>query len=358
MKFIGNKLRLLNYIDTAVEQTGIKEGTFIDLFTGTTNVAQYYKRRGFKIISNDMLSFSYAFQHAYIKVNQMPSFRNLELGGQRRSVQKTLNGARVSEVISYLNNLEGIKGFIYENYCDRGTENKKYKRRYFSDSNAKKIDAIRTQIQKWYGEGSINEDEFYVLLAELVDSSDFIANNSGTYGAFLKIWRSMALKPLHLDIPKIVSSKIEHEINQKDAKGLIKGIEGDILYLDPPYNSRQYAPNYHILETITLYDNPEIYGKTGIREGYFKSKLSMKSKASKEFETIVRNAKVKYILMNYNNEGIIPYEVIKACFEEKGEFSEIRRNYKRYRSESNHEKRCYKDVGDQTTEYLYTCKVN
>jgi adenine-specific DNA-methyltransferase len=214
MKFIGNKNRLLSFIDEVVKDTGIRKGTFVDLFAGTANVGIYFKKKGFRVISNDTLYFSYIFQMAYINNNTPPKFTKLKINNRPANLQK---------VIDYLNNLPEKSGFIYRNYAPSGNT---IGRQYFSDSNAKKIDAIRSKIQEWYESKQINRNEYFILLAILIDRADFIANNSGTYGAYLKIWRSMALKKLELKKLEIIPSKENNLVYNEDALKLIKRIKG------------------------------------------------------------------------------------------------------------------------------------
>jgi len=369
MKFIGNKFRLLDFISSVLENNNIKDGTLMDLFAGTANVGRHFKRLGYKIISTDILEFSYAFQKAFIEINDYPKFDNLKLPSNIK-VSKCLDDfilnnnndydriLRLKKIICYLNTLQGEEGFIYRNYSEGGTLKDTYKRRYFSDSNARRIDTIRNKLEYWKNNNLINENEFYLLLSELIDKSDYVANNSGTYGAYLKIWRSMALKPLILEMPQVIRDTKNHEVYKLDANKLVRLKSCDIAYIDPPYNSRQYSANYHLLETIACWDNPKIYGKTGLRPHKDKdSDYSIKRKATKAFQDLIDNLDAKHILVSYNNEGLIPHNQIIEILESKGEFKLYEKEYRRYRSESNHEKRNYKEVDDKTTEYIYYCKV-
>jgi adenine-specific DNA-methyltransferase len=130
------------------------------------------------------------------------------------------------------------------------------------------------------------------------------------------------------------------------------------LYLDPPYNSRQYSSNYHILETIAKYDNPKIYGKTGLRENAYLSPFCQKNNAEIALQEIISHAKVKFILLSYNDEGIIPQKRILQILKTVGQVKVYKKTYRRYRSESDHDKRKYNTKDDKTREYIYLCKVN
>lgn len=356
MKYIGNKQRLLDFIDSVIAKEALPStGTFIDIFTGTTSVAKHYKKKGYRLITNDFMTYSYVFQYACIKNNTYPAFKNV-ISAEKIKINSRNIGSKnnaIGAVIQYLNNLSGREGFIFRHYAPAG----EYKRQFFSNENAKKIDAARDKIEKWKANGLINENEFYILLSSLIDAADFVANMSGTYGAYLKIWRSMALKPFTMLIPQLIESKLKHEIYKQDSNELIKNIKGDILYIDPPYNTRQYAPNFHILETLACWDSPKVNGKTGLRPyDSQKSLYSQKSTCKKAFFDLIYNANVKYILMSYNNEGIIPPEYIQEILGQRGKVKIYKQNYRRFRTERDHKKRHYKVPNDKVTEMIYFVK--
>jgi adenine-specific DNA-methyltransferase len=133
---------------------------------------------------------------------------------------------------------------------------------YFSDENAGKCDAIRQKIETWKQEEKINDNEYYFLLASLLESTDKVANTASVYGAFLKKLKTSALKPLNLIPADYYLNEQEHCVFNENINELIKSTSHDVVYLDPPYNERQYSANYHLLETIARYDNPIIRGKT------------------------------------------------------------------------------------------------
>jgi adenine-specific DNA-methyltransferase len=233
-----------------------------------------------------------------------------------------------------------------------------HKRKYFSDINAQMIDAIRDKIEKWRSDDLLSDDEYFILLYSLIDAADFVANISGTYGAYLKIWRPTALKKIQLKIPEITANTLKNEVFQEDSNSLVRKISGDILYLDPPYNERQYAPNFHVLETLAVWDKQKLVGKTGQRDySKKKSAYSQKYKSIIAFEDLIQNANVRYIVLSYNNEGIIPRSEILRILNSKGLVSEYTTDYRRFRTERDHEKRQYKKCEDRVVEHLYIVKV-
>lgn len=151
---------------------------------------------------------------------------------------------------------------MYQNYAPGGTEEQEFQRMYFTDENAMKCDVIRARIHLWRQERKITDNEYYFLLASLLEGIDKVANTASVYGAFLKKFKKSALKPLTLAPAHFLLSDYDHQVFNKDILELAKITSHDVVYLDPPYNERQYSANYHILETIAKYDHPKIKGKT------------------------------------------------------------------------------------------------
>ena len=190
-------------------------------------------------------------------------------------------------------------------------------------------------------------------MATLLEAIDKCANTASVYGAFLKKLKSSAQKSLSLTPARLILNKQDHQIYNSDANQLIGKISADILYLDPPYNARQYCANYHMLETIAKYDNPKIFGKTGLRE--YKNQKSLycsKSGVKKAFADLIQKANVKYIFLSYNNEGLLSIDDIKEIMSKKGEYGYFTQEYNRFKADS---QRDYK--ADKTTEYLHYCIV-
>ena len=308
MRYIGNKTNLLKNINQVIKDNcDGNEKVFCDLFSGTSSVARFFKNR-YKIISNDILYFSYVLQRATITNNEIPDFEKLK------------NKLNVENVLDYLEtiniNRKKYKTFIYDNY----SPNDDCERMYLTPENAKRIDYIRTTIEKWKKENLIKENEYFYLLATLIEGVPFVSNITGTYGAYLKDWDKRAFKKFELIRLNIVNNNEENECYREDANELIKKVSGDILYIDPPYNSRQYLPNYHLLETIARYDEPKINGKTGIRTyTEEKSNYCIKSKVYDELEELIKNAKFKHIIMSYNQEGLLKKEEIEQILKKYGD---------------------------------------
>ena len=330
MNYIGSKFTLSSFLEESIKETlkennskPLSENIFCDLFTGTAAVSKIFKNQVNKIIANDKEYYSFVLAKNYIGNNKILKRKN--------------------QLIDLLNNLKPVKSKIFINYAPSGGN----ERQYFSELNAMKIDAIRSKIEEWKNEDFINEEEYFFLLASLLESADKVANTASVYGAYLKHIKKSAQKELILKSAEFEINENKHDIFNEDANTLIKKIKGDILYLDPPYNSREYGANYHLLNTIALYDDFTPKGKTGLRE-YKKSNWCKKDKVYKELETLIKNANFKFIFLSYNDEGLLSLKQIKEIFEKYGKYDLKSKTYKRFKADNN---RLSKK--DDTTEYLH-----
>ncbi|WOV92390.1 MAG: DNA adenine methylase [Candidatus Nitrosoabyssus spongiisocia] len=289
MRYIGNKTELLDFIEKPLIDNNITNGVFCDIFAGTTNVSKYFKKKNYNIISNDNMSYSYVFQKTYVENNLLTlKFSNLS---------DQISNPSLPKIIKYLNELHGIEGFIFKNFSKNHLNESIWQRNYFSVTNAKRIDALREKIEEWEEKGCLTEIEYYVLLCAIIERIPYVSNISGTYGAFLKINNPRMFKPFTIEVPKLIVNNSTNVCYNEDSNNLIKNIEMDILYIDPPYNHRQYPANYHIWESVSVWDKTITNTKTGLRD-YEKQKslFCSKTKCAQTFENLIKNAKSKYIL--------------------------------------------------------------
>lgn len=324
MNYIGSKLSLIPWLRENIYKicgNDLSDKIFCDLFAGTGIVGASFKNEVKKVISNDFEYYAYALNKNYIENSQiLPNAINL---------------------IKILNDLPSKKGFIYQNYATGGGNN----RMYFSDENAMKIDTIRMGIKKLSSE--ISQSEFYFLLASLIKSADKVANTASVYGAFLKKLKNSAKKELILSPAKFEITNQKNDVFNEDANTLIKKISGDILYLDPPYNTRQYGANYHLLNTIAKYDDFEPLGKTGLRK-YKKSMYCSKRTVLESFENLIKFANFRYIFLSYNNEGLMSFDEIKDILRKYGKYEVVKKEYSRFKADNNRFNKAKK-----TYEYLH-----
>ena len=318
MRYIGSKARILVFIDGTVARTfgSVEDAVVADLFAGTCSVSEMFKYRNAKVITNDYLHFSYAFQIAKIKLNAEPccaiSYR---------------------DAIRRLNMLDGAEGFFYKEYSLEGSRSSGIERNYFSESNARKIDSICIKMNEWKTGGLISDDMLFLLAASLIDAITKVSNTSGTYGAFLKIDDRRKYKELELIPFNFLNNQKDNEAYRSDIADIIDDLHGDILYLDPPYNARQYPPYYHILETAVLYDSPAIYGITGRRP--YQDSLSpfcMRDKALPAMLDIIGRAQFTDIYISYSTDGIVDYKTLCHELAHYGDVHCFFKPYRRYKS--------------------------
>lgn len=332
MNYIGSKNKLSSFILQTISKTveeDLSNLVFCDLFAGTGIVGRTFKPLTKQVIANDLEYYSYVLNRNYIGNSKEFDY---------------------SVFFETLNNLDGIEGFIFQNYCENG----KSGRLYFSSENGKKIDAIRQKIEDWKLQNKINEDLYFHLLASLIESADKVANTASVYGAYLKKLKKSAQRDFILKPASYTTSENFHSVFNEDANKLIKNIKGDILYLDPPYNARQYGANYHLLNTIAKYDSFEPKGKTGLRN-YNKSNYCKVNEVKKSFTELIKNANFKHIFLSYNNEGLMSAEDVEEIMSEFGKYSLKTTNYQRFKADKT-ENRNHKATA--TVEYLHILEKN
>ena len=350
MNYIGSKLSLLVFLEESINQTiDGDERVFCDFFAGTGAVGIHFKKRDWQIIANDIQYYSYILNRHYIG-NHKP-LRFLKLSKEISDLRDAPIPERMALVCRHLSSLEGKKGFIYKNYCLGGTKNTPEPRQYFSDENGMKCDAIRQTLEAWRKKRAISDDEYYFLLASLLESIDKRANTASVYGAFLKKLKKSARSLFALKPAELILNNRSHKVFCEDINQLAGKTGGDVLYLDPPYNQRQYAANYHLLETIAKYDHPKVYGKTGLRS--YQSQKSLycsRVKAKQAFRDLILRARAKYIFLSYNNEGLMSLRDIEEIMSLRGKYGYRTKTYNRFKADRE-ENRNYK--AGETVEYLH-----
>lgn len=321
MRYIGGKSLLTDEIIKVIKKKAKNVESVIDVFAGSGAVSTALKKKKYKVYCNDFLYFSYVLNRGTIDLNEKPGFHGLD----------------IEDPIPYLNqltlentNYNMNDCFIYCNY----SPNEHCERMYFQNKNAIKIDIIRKQIEDW--KPVLTEDEYYYLLSALISAVPYISNITGVYGAYLKHWDARTFHDLALKEPELIASDKKSVSMNLDYTDALLQTKADVLYADPPYNARQYLPNYHVLETIARYDNPAIKGVTGIRNyDNQKSEFCMKSKVAQAFEKMIQRANVRYIAISYNNEGLLSTdELTFLCkkYAKKKTFQLIEVDYRRYKS--------------------------
>lgn len=337
MRYLGNKTKLLSFIDNVIQKYDIKGSNFVDLFAGTGSVGDYFKDR-YSIISNDCMYFSRVLAAAKIRNSSTPMFEKFrkEFG---TDFFQWLNSREYAPQDNY---------FIYQTYTPIGG------RMYFTEENAIRIDGMRLDVEELYKNNLLSEDEYLYAIASLLESVLRVSNTSGTYQAFFKFWESRATKKLVVEPLEMKECNHVNEANQafcRDANELARELSGDIVYIDPPYTITQYSNSYHILETIARYDYPVIFGKTGRRRERILSGYSNKSHAIEEFEDLFRQLDFEHVLISYSNQSIVSLEeLVKLArlFAVDNEVHVEKLSYREYSSNNP----SYKDDGEGLKEAI------
>jgi adenine-specific DNA methylase/DNA modification methylase len=315
-KFLGSKQRLLDFLTDTILSRVEKIETFADLFAGTGVVGWAFRNHASRIIANDLLYSNYVVNRAFLT-----------------STAANVECNKVADLIEELNSITPVQGYVCRNYG--GT--------YFTTDNAARIDAIREAIDILTEQQRCSQQERCILLTSLLFAADKAANTVGQYDAFLKhidrdesvvhsdkhLIDSNVHKPLQLRVPEIEPlGNRGNEVYNTDANRLIQTLEAEVVYLDPPYNNRQYIDCYHVLENILCWNKPALNGKTRkFPREHLKSRYSRKTQAAAALEELVQATRAEHIFLSYNNEGIIQESTIREILGKKGSVEVFSRDY-------------------------------
>lgn len=330
-RYIGNKTKLLPYIMERTEELIGNHGIVADIMAGTGTVALEYRKRGYTVVASDVMTYSFHHLNVNLLLDKGPSFDGVFETGE---VQKT-NESAYESVLQYLNGLEPRESFFYREFspngCPTGDSNP---RKYFTSENAGKIDAIREKINEWNDNHRITPIEESLLKHTLIMAVNEIANISGTYGYFLSEFKKNSLDSIKLKaVDFYTENATGHTVMIGFAEELASRITADLCYIDPPYMKRQYAANYHILETIARGDFPDAIGKSGLRDWWDQhSKLCTKTRGIQSFEKIIGEMHCDKFLISYSEDGLFKLDELEECFCKFGNVEVIKIDYNRFRS--------------------------
>lgn len=295
-KYIGSKVRLLSFLDEHIRAAVPEMGRFVDPFAGTGVVAEHFSALCKSCVAGDALYSNYVGLRTFLEYDGTP--------GQ----------AELAVLIAELNALPPAPGYCALHFGNR----------YFTAANAARIDAIRDAIARWHGAGRISAWTHDALITALLYAADKVANTVGQYDAFLKhlgaptydakgrhLVDSCAYRPLTLAVPRLPAPAAGNRAYHGDALALVAQTPGDVLYLDPPYNTRQYVDNYHVLENIARWERPPLRGVTRkFDRAAQKSQFSGRRTAAAALADLVRHARFPHLFLSYNGEGILLREEI------------------------------------------------
>lgn len=358
MRYIGNKTKLLPFLRRTVRRLGILPGTAHDAFAGTASVGRALKADGWRVSSSDIMTYSYVMQRAYVVASRVDEFDRLARADAGIQAAMANHSNALEAVAAHLSRgLEPVDGFIARHFAPGGG------RMYFTEENARRIDAARLALHTWRSNELIRDDTFYVLLAAVIEGADRVANTAGVYAAYIKRWQPNALRPFVATPLSPVASRARCAAHKADAVEVARALGRiDLLYVDPPYNTRQYAGYYHIPEVIARgwFDGAvSVRGKTGlIADGDQRSAWCSRRRAPGALRELLAATGARHVLVSYNSEGVIPDAEFRAILRDAAVDGRVRRftrAYKRYRADSDREGRRYK--GDEVKELLYYAKL-
>lgn len=350
--YIGNKRSLLGFIGDAVDvvKAELKKDKLdvVDIFSGSGIVSRYLKQHSSKIIANDLEDYSYVLNKCYLS---------------------NKNDLDMDELVSWYNYLKenldtDLKdGLISEMYAPKDINNiRPGERCFYTTRNAKYIDTARQLIN------DVPEQYQVYFIAPLLTEASVKNNTSGVFKGFYKNSKtgvgqfggndknalSRITRDIDLPFPVFSNFNCEVEVYKEDANELVKKLNMvDLIYMDPPYNQHPYGSNYFMLNLIDDYVKPkEVSEVSGIPTDWHRSKFNQAREALKTFEELCRNAKAKYLLISFNNEGFIKKEEMVNMLSKIGDVTVMEKKYNTFRGSRNLNNR---DI--HVKEYLYLVRV-
>lgn len=269
-RYLGNKYKLLPFIKSVVEAECREIHTVADIFAGTGAVSSAFADK--TLITNDLMYSNYICNYAWF-------------GAEPYEPRKIID-----QVVRYNGKINPGENYMTRNFADT----------YFSKRDCARIGYIREDIERNYKRGNLNRRERAILITSLLYAMDRIAVTCGHYDAYRKGAKFEGSLELCVPLAEVHNNP-QNQCFNEDANNLVKRTEADLVYIDPPYNSRQYCDTYHLLENVARWEKPEVFGvakkmdRSGMKSRY------CTTGATKAFETLIQDIKARYILLSYNN---------------------------------------------------------
>ncbi len=303
IKYLGSKRTLVPLIRRTVAAIAPARSV-IDLFSGTSRVGHALKADGLQVFANDHNAYAVTLAHCYVQVD-------------RPDVER-----QVRQLVDEFNALPGQPGYACSVWCEQS--------RFFHPANGARIDAIREAIAA----KALPPDLHAVLLVSLMEAADRVDSTTGVQMAYLKQWAARAHNPLELRVPALLpqARSGKGRAHQLDALDAVKQLSADVAYLDPPYNAHKYLGNYHIWESLVLWDKPEVYGTACKRADVKTRKSAFNSSvaAAAAMQQVIDGVQARWLLVSFNNEGFFDRAQLEAMLARRGPVAVIQTDFKRY----------------------------
>jgi adenine-specific DNA-methyltransferase len=302
IKYIGSKRRLVPVLGDICSAAGARRA--LDLFTGTTRVAQEFKRRGAHVTAVDNARYAEMFAACYVALDA--------------------NEIATADIAAALDDLAArpdVDGYVTETFCRQS--------RFFQEHNGRRIDAVRDAIERDYRDSWL----YPVLLTSLIEAADRVDSTTGVQMAYVKQWAPRSYRPLELRVPELVAGP--GRAVRGDAVDLATELGPfDLAYFDPPYNQHRYFTNYHIWETLVAWDAPECYGvackRIDARDASTKSVFNDRRRMPEALGAAIAKVDAALVVISYNDESWIDVDALEAMASGRGAVRTFAFDAKRY----------------------------
>lgn len=302
IKYIGSKRTLVPLLVDVAQALGARSA--LDLFSGTSRVGHALKRAGLQVHANDHNAYAATLARCYVQAD-------------REDVL-----ADAARLVAELDALPGAPGWFAETFCERS--------RFLQPHNGARVDTIREAIAR---KGLPPELEA-VLLVSLMEAADRVDSTTGLQMAYLKGWAPRSFQPLALRVPDVLprAPAGKGSASQRDARDAAELLEADLAYVDPPYNQHKYLGNYHVWESLVLWDKPEVYGRACKRVDCRTrtSDFNARPRAEAAFRAVVERIRARHLVVSFNDEGYLARDRVEAILGARGEVVTLARDFKRY----------------------------
>lgn len=304
IKYLGSKRTLLPAIVGAIGGLGGEVRSVIDLFSGTSRVGHALKRAGYQVFSNDLNAYAHTLATCYVQADR----------------ERVAHDA--SRLIAEFNALPGRAGYFTATFCEQA--------RFFQPRNGERVDAIRDEIAR----KGLDPELEAVVLVSLMEAADRVDSTTGLQMAYLKRWAPRASRDLELRLPDVLPGARHGRgaAHRGDAVQVAGALEADVAYLDPPYNQHSYLANYHIWESLVLWDRPAVYGvackRVDVRER--PSAFNRRREVKQALAATIAALRVRHLVVSFSNEGYIGRDEMEALLSTRGPVTTYEHDFKRY----------------------------